>query len=286
MFLANLVYGTSYVASRLALDSIPPATLGFLRLVVGVLVLLPLGRPPGLRSGLARPDRRRVAWMGIVGFGVAYALTYWGLARSTATNAALLIVVEPIALILLAPLTLGERLGRREAVGAALALAGTLLVVANGIPGLTERVVPYWRGDLLLLLSGVAFAAYSLIGRDVLARHAPLPVTTRSLGWGALAMLPLVAAEWAAGHRPAWTGAAILWTLYLGVVLTGLGFLVWNHALRWVPAPRAAIFLNLQPVVGALLGVWLLHEPLTPFTVAGGALVVGGLWLTVTARGR
>jgi len=53
-----------------------------------------------------------------------------------------------------------------------------------------------------------------------------------------------------------------------------------------VPAPRSAVFLNLQPVVGALLGVWLLHEPLTPFTVAGGALIVAGLWLTVTARAR
>jgi len=50
--------------------------------------------------------------------------------------------------------------------------------------------------------------------------------------------------------------------------------------------PCGGIFLNLQPVVGALLGVWLLHEPLTPFTVAGGALIVGGLWLTVTARAR
>jgi drug/metabolite transporter (DMT)-like permease len=286
MFLANLVYATSYVASRLALDSIPPATLGFLRLAVGALVLLPPGRPSTPRLALSRADRRRVAWMGIVGFGVAYALTYWGLARSTATNAALLIVVEPIALILLAPLALGERLGRRETAGAVVTLAGTVLVVANGIPGLTERLVPYWRGDLLLLLSGVAFAAYSLIGRDVLARHAALPVTRRSLGWGALAMLPLVAAEWVAGHQPTWTATAVATTLYLGVVLTGLGFLVWNHALRWVPAPRAAVFLNLQPIVGALLGVWLLHEPLTPFTVAGGLLVVAGLWLTVTARGR
>jgi drug/metabolite transporter (DMT)-like permease len=220
--------------------------------------------------------------MGIVGFGAAYVLANWGLARSTATNAALLIVAEPIAMILLAPLTLGERLARREAAGAALALAGAVLVVANGIPGLTDRLAPHWLGDLLLILSGVAFAAYSLIGRDVLARHAPLPVTTRSLVWGALAMLPLVAVEWTAGQRMAWTWLGGLSTLYLGVVITGVGILVWNVALRRVPAPRAAIFLNVQPVVGALLGVTVLHEPFTAFTVAGGLLIVAGVWLTMT----
>jgi drug/metabolite transporter (DMT)-like permease len=280
------VFGTSYVATRWALDVVPPAGLALARLLVGALVLLPGAGRDGPGGRLSRADRRRIAWMGIVGFGAAYALTNWGLARSTATNAALLIVAEPIAMILLAPLALGERLGRREAAGAALALAGAVLVVANGIPGLTERLVPHWQGDLLLILSGVAFAAYSLIGRDVLARHAPLPVTTRSLAWGALSMLPVVGVEWAAGHRVAWTWLGGLATLYLGVVITGLGILVWNIALQHVPAPRAAIFLNVQPVVGALLGVTVLREPLTAFTAAGGVLIVAGLWLTMTGPSR
>jgi drug/metabolite transporter (DMT)-like permease len=265
---------------------VPPASLALARLVVGALVLLPAAGRGGPAVPLSRADRRRIAWMGIVGFGAAYVLANWGLERSTATNAALLIVAEPIAMILLAPLALGERLGRREAAGAALALAGAVLVVANGIPGVTGQLVPHWQGDLLLILSGVAFAAYSLIGRDVLARHAPLPVTTRSLLWGAAGMLPLVTLEWTAGPRLAWTWLGGLATLYLGGVITGAGILVWNVALRRVPAPRAAIFLNVQPVVGALLGVTALHEPFTAFTAAGGVLIVAGVWLTMTGPRR
>jgi drug/metabolite transporter (DMT)-like permease len=72
--------------------------------------------------------------------------------------------------------------------------------------------------------------------------------------------------------------------LYLGIVITGLGYLVWNWALERVSASRAAIYLNVQPLVGALLGVVWLGEPLSVFTVAGGALVVLGLWLAVTGR--
>jgi drug/metabolite transporter (DMT)-like permease len=219
--------------------------------------------------------------MGVVGFAAAYALTNWGLVRSTATNGSLLIVVEPIAMLLLAPVVLGERLRPREAAGAALALGGAVLVVVNGIPGLTSRVVPYWRGDLLLILSGVAFAAYSLIGRDVLARQSPLPVTMRSLAWGGAALLPLAAGEWLGGRRPVWTASAVIGVLYLGVVLTGLAYVVWNWALQRVAAARAAVSLNLQPVVGAALGVLLLGEALTPFAVAGGLAIAAGVWLTL-----
>jgi drug/metabolite transporter (DMT)-like permease len=71
---------------------------------------------------------------------------------------------------------------------------------------------------------------------------------------------------------------------YLGVVITGLGYLVWNWALERVSASRAAIYLNVQPLVGALLGVVWLGELLSVFTVADGTLVVLGLWLAVTGR--
>jgi drug/metabolite transporter (DMT)-like permease len=236
---------------------------------------------PEARQRLARADRSRLAAMGLAGVAGAFATFHWGLARSTATNAALLITAEPVALILLAPLWLGERLTPREALGAGLTLAGAAVVVLDGIPGLTLGFAPYWRGDLLLVLSGVAYASYSLFGRDVLARHPALPVTARSMAWGAAGLLPLAALEWMQGSRPAWTSTAVVGTLYLALVMTALGYLVWNYALERVPAPRVAVFVNLQPLVGALLGVVWLGEPLTGFTVGGGALILAGLSLTV-----
>jgi len=277
LFGANVVYGTSYVAARVTLDSIPPTTLATLRLVIAALVLAFLARPRPADPALSRDDRRAIAWMGVLGFAAAYAFSNWGIASSTATNAALLIVVEPVSLMLLSPLYLGERLSRREALGAALAVAGTAVVVVNGIPGVTEKLVPHWQGDVLLVLSGLAYASYSLLGRRVLERHAALGVTTRSLVWGTVALLPVAGAEWASGSRPAWTAPAVAGTLYLAVVITALGYLAWNWALARVPAPRAAIFLNVQPIVGALLGAALLGERLTPFTILGGALIVSGL---------
>ena len=179
---------------------------------------------------------------------------------------------------------LGERLTRREGWGTALALVGATVIVVNGVPGLTVSIAPHWRGDLLLLLSGVCFAAYSLLGRPVLARYPSIRVTAWSFLWGVVTTAPLAAVEWRVGSRAPWTAASVAAVLYLGIVITGLGYLVWNWALERVSAARAAIYLNVQPLVGALLGVAWLGEPMSVFTVAGGVLVVLGLWLAVTGR--
>jgi Predicted permease, DMT superfamily len=288
LVVANVVYATSYAATRLTLDHVPPATLALIRLVIGALVLIPVAVTvrPAAAAPIGRADRWSIVWMGVLGFAGAFAFSHWGIARSTATNAALLITVEPISLILLSPWALGERLTPRERLGATLALLGAAVVVVNGIPGVTAALAPHWRGDLLLLLAGLAYASYSLLGRGVLTRHPAIAVTAWSIAWGVAAMLPLAALEWSAGVALQLTGRSILGVLYLALIITALGYLAWNWALERVPAPRAAIFLNIQPLVGALLGVYYLGEPLTVFTVVGGGLILTGLTLTVKGPGK
>ena len=286
LLVSNLVFATGYSVSRIVLEDIGPATLAMARLAIGSLILAPWAWRGMVEAKLSREDHWRLALTGVVGFTLAFALGNWGLAHSTASNAALLITVEPASLILLSPLVLGERLSRREGLGAALAIVGAAVIVVNGIPGVTLALVPHWRGDIVLILSGVAYAAYSLIARPVLLRHPALVVTAFSLVWGAAAMVPVAALEWATAPPAVWTSRAVIGVAYLGVVMTALGYAIWNWCLERVETPRVAIFLNIQPLGGALLGVWWLGEELTAFTVAGGILILAGLHLTVKGRRR
>jgi len=293
LLVANLVFSTGYAVTRVVLNDVGPATLGLARVLIGAVLLLGWAAWQSSASPRVPPripwtpgDRVRVALMGVVGFALAFAFGNWGLAHSTASNAALLITVEPTTLLVLAPLLLGERLSRRETVGAALTLLGAVVVVVNGVPGLTQSLMPHWRGDLVLILSGVAYAAYSLLGRGVLTRHPVSRVTAHSVVWGAASIAPLALYEWHVGPPPAWTAGAIAGTVYLGVVITALGYGVWNWCLERVGAARVAAFVNVQPLAGALLGVWWLREPLTPFLVVGGVLIVAGLHLTVKGTRR
>lgn len=286
LFVANVVFATSYGVTRVVLDDVPPAMLGLGRSLVGAVILAAWAWHGLWTTKMSMHDHGRVFLMGVVGFALAFGLGNWGIERSTASNAALLITVEPTSLLLLSPVLLGERLTRREAIGAALALIGTVIVVVNGIPGLTQSLAPHWRGDLLLILSGLAYAVYSLLGRRVLARHPVLVVTAWSILWGVLTMLPLAWLEWRVGLMPRWTAGAVTGTLYLGVVITALGYAVWNWCLERLGASRVAIFVNVQPLAGALIGVWWLHEPLTVFTIVGGLAILTGLHLTVKAGER
>jgi drug/metabolite transporter (DMT)-like permease len=289
LLITNAVYGTAYVAQREALDDLPPALLGFVRLALALVVLLPFllwsPRAPVRRAPVAPGDGRKIFWMGVLGFGVAYVLSNFGLARSTATNAALLITLEPISMMVLSPLVLGERLRRREAVGAALVLAGAVLVVLDGLPGVTVSLLPHWQGDVLLVLSAVAFASYSLFARDLLPRWDARVLTARSFLWGMVSMLPVMVLEWAAGARPALTPRGAMVTVYLAVVVTALAYLAWNVALVRVSAPRAAIFINVQPLVGVALGVGLLGEPPTLSILTGAFLIIVGLAITTIQSG-
>ncbi len=283
LLVANLIYATSYVATRVVLEEIGPAALALARLLIGSAILIPVALAVRRRDTrrLSGRERWSVFWMGLLGFAGAFAFAHWGIARSTATNAALLITVEPVSLMLLSPALLGERLARRDVLIAAMTLTGAALVVVNGIPGLTRAVAPHWRGDLLLVLSGLAYASYTLLGRRVLLRHSAIAVTAWSIAWGALAMGPLALLEWAGGLRPSCSAQALASVLYLSVVITAFGYLAWNWALERVPAPRAAIFLTVQPLAGALLGVAWLGEPVTVFTVVGGLLILTGLTLAL-----
>lgn len=283
LFIANLVFATSYSVTRVVLADVRPGTLGLARSLIGAAILVAWTGRRLMAGRLSRADHWRIALMGIVGFAMAFGLGNWGIAHSTASNAALLITVEPTSLLLLSPLLLGDRLSRREAVGATMAVAGTVIVVVNGIPGLTRSLVPHWRGDLLLILSGVAYAAYTLLARGVLTRHAVSIVTAWSMLWGTAAMIPLAWLEWRAGQVPVWTPGALAGTLYLGIVITALGYAVWNWCLDRLGASRVAIFVNVQPLAGALIGVWWLGEPLTAFTIVGGLLILAGVHLTVKA---
>jgi uncharacterized membrane protein len=285
LLVANLVYATSYVVTRVALDHLPPAFLALGRLAIAAAVLWPIVRTlDASATAPGRGDAWRIVAMGAVGFAGAYACSHWGLARSTATNAALLIVVEPVSIMLLSPPLLGERLRRREAVGATVALLGVVIVVLDGVPGLTRALAPALarrpppRGGRRRLRR---------LHADRARRASPAPPAR---GHGALDRVGggghgapgrgRVARRRAAGTEPRCRRRPDLprgghHGPGLSRVELGAG-----------PGERApaSIFLTVQPIGGAVLAVVLLGEPLTMSTVAGAVLLALGLWVTVAGN--
>jgi drug/metabolite transporter (DMT)-like permease len=217
-----------------------------------------------------------------LGLAVDYLLAYWGVSMSTATDASLMIIGEVIFTTLLSVWLLGEQLGRRKLLGIATGIAGVVTLVLGGVSSGASVAGGLARaaGDLLILGGLLGASFYGVLGARLSRKYSPLRMLGYAYTGAMLLWAPLLLWYIASGTFPAISGRAILGVVYLAVVTSFICQLVWFHVLRYIGANTGAITLFVQPLVGSLLGLLVLHEPLTPTLVAGGALIFAALYFT------
>jgi drug/metabolite transporter (DMT)-like permease len=254
-----------YVVSRLTFDSIPPVTLGLLRVLIGVAVLgLVLRRVPLLRD------------LRLVGLGALLAATmmlqFLGTDLAGAAAGSLLTLLTPVFVAALAPLILRERTRWRQWAGIAIALAGAIVVSGGGTGSSL-------LGDVLLVGASLTWAAYTVFGAPLVRRLGALEITTGACLWALPMMVPGTILELAGGAHLGLTASGLLGALYLGVFATALAWWAWYRGVERLPAVTAAVFFLAQPVVGIALSIPIFHFPLTLGFGGGSLLVVVGMLL-------
>ena len=273
------IWGGTFIAGRILALALPAAVGSLLRYVVALSALVFAAR--WLEGGLPRLTRRQLVGTVLLGATgiLAYNLFFLGaLARLPASRTSLIIALNPVVTIAAASLLLGERMSPRRWLGVTVALAGVWIVVSRGdvLGSVTGSV---GVGELLMFGGVCSWAAYTLIGRRVLAGLTPLAATTYASLWGT-AMLAVVAApDLLASERADLTLPVVLSALYLGLLGTAVAFVWYYQAVQRLGASRTVIFNNLVPVFGATFGVLLLGEPLLPSMLLGGAVAVAGVML-------
>ena len=273
----NIIWGAAYPITKPALADIPPISFALLRFALALALLLPLAGAETLRL-LRGPERGRLLLMGIVGFGVVQVAQTVALRLSPASDIALLAATSPLWVALLAWPWLGERLGRQAVFGFGLAAGGMLVALW---PDTAGGALDGWRlaGDALYLVSSAGWAGYNIMGREIMRRAKPLPVTAAACLIGTLAILPFAALEWASGALPRLSAPGAFGVLYTGLLVTVLGYLTLFWALGRARAAPIGATMYIQPLAGVLLAWAMLGEPLTARFFAGGALVLLGVVL-------
>jgi drug/metabolite transporter (DMT)-like permease len=273
------IWGGTFIAGRILALAVPAAVGSLLRYVVAVVALLVAAR--WMEGGLPRLTRRQVLGTLLLGAtGIfAYNLFFLGaLARLPASRTSLIIALNPVVTIAAASLLVGERLNARRWLGVGVALAGVWIVVSRGdvLGSVTGAVGP---GELLMFGGVCSWAAYTLIGRRVLAGMSPLAATTYASLWGTALLAAAAAPDLRDLQASDLTLPVALSVLYLGVLGTSVAFVWYYQAVQRLGASRTVIFNNLVPVFGASFGVLLLGEPLLPSMLVGGAIAVAGVML-------
>jgi drug/metabolite transporter (DMT)-like permease len=272
------VWGSTFVVTKATFDEIPPLTLAFLRVSIGALVLAPFALRRRYRLSQQRPP---LPWgtilkLGAIGVAFYYFAFNLGMSLTSASQGALVQSCIPAMTALVAVLLLRERASRLRLLGIALSIVGVSIVFSGGS---TDDAVASLTGNALVFLSVIAWGTYTVIAKR-LAEHDSVVVTACIIGVGAVLLLPIAAFELAGRAMPSLTLQGWFGLLYLGVLASGLAFLVYNYALRFMDAGQAGVFANLIPVVGVLSGIVVLDEPLSWQSFAGGVVVMIGVWIT------
>lgn len=261
---AAALWGSSFVLTSLALEEMTVLHLILLRFAVAVAALMPvIVRGPVPRMA----DLPAFAAAGILGVPAIYLPQVAGVARTGAASAALILGCLPL-LVAAAAVVWGRETGVRVR-WAALLVSALGAVVLAGAPAAGAD----WTGVLLVLLSAVATVAWILQGKPLLERYGSARATAYSLAFGTAALAPLALLR---DGVPAMDFSARAWSavLVLGLGCTAAAYLLWGWGLRRIPASRAAVYANLEPLVGAGLAAVVLGERLSPAAWGGGALIL------------
>ncbi len=278
-FVAAVLFGSSVVAVRVAVQEVPPLSLAVLRFGQGGLLLVFVLLLAGAR------DLLRVRWhdlpllvlLGAVLFTIFPVTFNASLLLIEASRGALILATIPLWSVLLGRVARSERLTSRQLVGVFLSLAGVGLALA-------ERGVG-WRGGLgglagdgLMLVTALCGAAYAVLAQRAFVRYSALTVTTYAMVLGTLLLLPVALVEGLIGALPHLDLQTVALLVFLGVFGGALGFFLWTFALTRLTPTQVAVYINLNPLVAMVLAAALLAERLTIIFAAGfGAVLLGVL---------
>lgn len=281
MLVVCLIWGLNFSVTKGAFVRFPPLAFTAVRFAIASVLLVPLVRRIEGDGSLPAGALRRLIVLGVVG-NTLYQLGFIsGLARTSASNSALILASMPSLVALLAA-GLGFEPARRRVIGGVLvATAGVVLVVLAAGAGLGQGEM---AGDLLTLGAVFCWAGYTLGLRDLPPGISPLRVTMVTTVAGApgliLAGAPdLVRMEWGEVGLAGW--AALAYATLLSLVVA---YLIWNRSVQLVGPSRTAIYMCITPLIAVVGAAVMLGERPRPLQAVGAGLILAGV-LLVRARG-
>jgi drug/metabolite transporter (DMT)-like permease len=283
------VWGSTYLAIAVAVDTIPPFLMAAVRFgLAGVLLLTWVALRD--RASLRRPTRREVVDSSIVGallLGGGMGMVAWGEQTIPSGITALLIAMMPVWVAVLGRIVFGEQLPRLAVVGIVVGFVGVAILVGPTVIGATGALDA--AGVVAVLISPIAWSSGSLYAahRASLPAH-PLVATGMQMvaGAGVLAAMSIVSGEPARFDPSAISAPSFAAFLYLTIVGSVVAFTTYGWMIRVAPLPLVATYAYVNPIVAVILGAIILGEPIETRTVLAGAVIVAAVALIVTARGR
>lgn len=273
-----MFWSANFAIGKHVIKNIPPLLTVGLRTCIAGIAMIVVYRYWSRRTGAGgwhASDLPLLLALGLLGVGVNQLCFVLGLAKTSVSHASIMIGLTPVLVLVIAAVTGQERLSVGRLVGMAVAIGG-VAVLQTGSAGRSSSL----SGDLLVMLAALAFAWYTVRGKAEVHRLGGVTVNMFGYVCSAVVMLPVTGMfAWGFDFN------GLPWSVWLGLLYMALFpsvacYLIYYYALKHIPASRLAAFAYLQPVVATLIAIPTVGEYPTQSLLAGGALVMAGVFVT------
>jgi drug/metabolite transporter (DMT)-like permease len=262
-----VLWASAFPAIRVASPELGVLGLSFVRLAVAAIVLIAIAPFAKVRLPAQR-DIPRILAASFFGMTAYQLLLNAGELSVPAGTSSIIVAAAPLVSVAIATVAFGERMTRAKVIGSAIAVGG-VVAVSLARSGVSVSVATW-----IVIAAAVAQGIYHPMTRTLLRRYSPLEVATYCMTVGALLLVPAVAFGWhslMSANASAWLGA-----VYLGVLPSAAGFVLWGYAVARLPMATATALLYLVPPVAVFLAwLWLGEVPIFGELIGGGVVIVG-----------
>ncbi len=276
LLLVAVIWGLNYVIVKISLKEMDPLIFNTARFAIGALVcwLILLIRERDYR--LTADEIKKILILGIGVHALNQVTFVYGVARTTAATASIILATTPAWVSLFASGLKLDQYNPKIFIGIILSFLGTVFVVLN-FGSVSVFSAGFLQGNILILLATIFWSLYTILVRLFFADMSAAKITAYSLTSTALffafiSLPKLLAAPWSEFSPQAWLGM-----LYSGIFVFGISYVLWNSGIKAVGPTRTSVYANLPPFVSILFGRLLLGERIGLLQVFGGILILLGL---------
>ena len=277
LFAANLIYAINYTFAKDVMpDFIQPSGFILLR-VAGAVILFSLFFFLFVNEKVEKKDIIRLAICGIFGVAINQLLFFEGLNLTTPINAAIIMTINPVLVIIMSALILCEKINFRKGIGIALGLVGASALILNG--GNVSSNTNFMLGNMFVFINAASYGLYLVLVKPLMQKYHPITVMFYVFGFGLLYVLPfgyteLLAVDWV--NFP----TIIIWeVLFVVLCTTFIAYLLNSSALKLLNPSTVSIYIYLQPVLATLFAIFRGSDRLDEIKIIAAVIIFVGVYL-------
>jgi drug/metabolite transporter (DMT)-like permease len=291
---ASSLWGCGFFFGKIALAEMNVGAMVFYRFLFASIALLPLllRRRPAAEPRFDRSDWITLLIGSLLGIPLQFLVQFTGLSLTTVSHASLMVGTLPVLLAVAATLFAQERMDATgwfslavSTTGAALIALGARHAASHAARHAATSNGPTLAGDMLVVLSMVIALGWIMLNKRLMQRHSASAVTAYGILAGTIMLGLCVPILYGIPPLHGISAKAWLALIASGILCTASTTLLWNWGMTQVPASQAGVLLNMEPLIGSVLGVFLLHESLGPSARVGGTMILAAAIL-ITTRSR